>query len=116
MAREESAVARQVRADVAWRDGYCRVSGQGRAVEIQDERVGQIASCAGPSEWCHWGPFRRALTRKRDPESRHLVSGSLMLCKAHHDGYDGKIGGQKMRIEALTKAGTDGPLRFKEVT
>ncbi len=95
--RVESKVAQAVRAQVAARDGDCRLHGIG------------FGDCGGESEWAHLGKFRRFATRGMPPERRHVTTGSLMLCTAHHDRYDGR---QRPRIyiEALSSRGADGRL------
>ena len=72
----ETQVIKAVRFACMKRDGHCRVAG----------RVG--TPCYGPSEWAHLGDHRRARTRGRDPEERHDVRFSVMLCRLHHHDYD----------------------------
>jgi hypothetical protein len=81
------------------RDGYCRW-----------QRVG-LGDCAGPSEWAHWGEYKRFKTRGQAPEERHTPQGTLMMCKGHHDAYDKGTGADKLTIVALTDGGCEGRLR-----
>jgi flagellar biosynthesis GTPase FlhF len=95
--RQEAAVIACERAKCVARDGYCRLLG-----------TTLFGACRGPSEWAHWGDWKRWKTRGMDPEERHRSDRSIMLCDRHHDMYDAHA----LAIEALTERGTDGRLRF----
>jgi hypothetical protein len=70
-----------------------------------------VTDCDGPSQWAHLGDKKRAKTRGMKPDARHTTEGSLMLCRRHHDRYDGRQM-PSLRIKALTEHGADGPLEF----
>ena len=97
--RAEQPVIKSVRGACVKRDGYCRYAAN----------AGTIDDCSGPSEWAHIGPMKRAHTMGMQPEERHTTAGTMMLCKRHHDQYDGR---QKPRllISALTEDGAEGPM------
>lgn len=99
--RAERKVVKAIRPQVEARDGYCRIS---------TLAISGLGDCAGPSEWAHFGEKKRARTRGMEPEKRHTVDGSLMLCRTHHHEYD--YG--ELDIEALSAAdGTNGRLRYE---
>lgn len=98
--RLERAVTTEIRADVAVRDGYCRLT------RLRGIPFGE---CADRSEWAHMTSHRRARTMGQEPERRHTTVASLMLCGRHHDEYDAG----ELTIEPLTNAGADGRLRVK---
>lgn len=112
--RAESPVAKKVRAACVDRDGYCRM---GRAVMGFTDDTWSIAAaveaCDGASQWAHLGDGTRAKTRGMKPERRHMTSKSVMLCRVHHDRYDGRRL-PKMRIRELTEHGADGRLEFTQ--
>lgn len=93
--RMATATIRTVRAKCVDRDGACRLSG--------------LVGCSGPSEWAHLGDYRRFNTRGQSAERRHTTVGSLMLCEAHHDAYDG----HQIDIRPATDRGADGLLAVK---
>ncbi len=95
--------AKLIRAVCVERDGYCRYGG----------KAGDQIACAGPSEWAHLGDKTRAKTRGMAPEARHTTRDSLMLCKAHHDAYDGRRR-PRLLIEMAGSCGADGPVYFEE--
>lgn len=95
--RAEKKVIDVVRPKVEARDGPCRLG-----------IASGLDRCAGPSQWAHFGDYKRFKTRGMDPEERHTTQGSLMLCDFHHDCYDE----HSMMIEPLTDEWCDGPLRF----
>ena len=101
--RREAAVKQDVRAACVSRDGFCRVV----AALLNDYDVRP----RGESEWAHMHAKRRSKTRGQDPEERHTTADSLMLCRFHHDAYDGRTR-PRLTIEALTDRGADGPLQF----
>lgn len=105
--RAEMKVEQSVRAACVERDGWCRIYRDFGPVCMEQKL------CSGPSEWAHLEP--RARTRGMAPEQRHNTATSLMLCKKHHDDFDGKIGGKKLSIEPETDKGADGPLRFRRL-
>lgn len=91
-----------VRPQVEQRDGYCRATRVDGLIDLGD--------CDGPSEWAHFDEQKRWKTVGMEPEERHAVDGSLMLCRQHHWDYDhGKLG-----IEALTPEKTNGVLRWSK--
>jgi hypothetical protein len=95
--RHEAAIIQQVRAQVAERDGRCRLY------------VCRMGLCQGESEWAHMAGFRRFETRGKEAEARHLSEGSLMLCAKHHGMYDR----HELQITAIDSAkGADGVLRI----
>jgi hypothetical protein len=104
--RHAAKVVQDVRAQVAARDGYCRLHWLHDGTRRALARI--FGACSGPSEWCHFGKHKRARTRGKPPEERHHTQGSLMLCVFHHDAYDDG----KMTIEALTDRECDGLLKF----
>jgi hypothetical protein len=90
--RVERRVKQSIRAQCVERDGYCRLG----------------CDCTGPSEWAHYGGFKRARTLGQAPERRHTTEGSLMLCRRHHTQYDRG----ELIIEAHSDRGCDGYLTF----
>jgi hypothetical protein len=85
------------------RDGYCRLAG-----------VVCFGPCSGPSQFAHFGEWRRAKTRGMDPSERHSKERGLKLCSRHHGLYDGQLGiGRQLQILAMTAQLTDGPLAFE---
>lgn len=116
--RAETPVAAVVRASCVERDGHCRV-GNMTADALGDtfsEAMFEHAladGCDGPSEWAHLGDKKRAKTRNMKPDVRHTTAGSVMLCRQHHDRYDGRQT-PRMFVKALTEAGADGPLEFTQ--
>lgn len=98
----ETAVIALVRSRAVERDGYCRVA--------KNVTLGFLGACDGPSEWAHFGPYRRFHTRKQAPAARHTTVGSMMLCRLHHMRYDQ----HKFQIEAMSVWLCDGPLRFTQ--
>ena len=118
----ENIVIGRVRARCIERDGFCRLRIKpGRGVTHAP-----LGECRGPSEWAHLAPLRRFETRGRPPEERHTIIGSMMLCKRHHDLYEGRLrhypNGMRFSLGSMpigytlqidsTLAGADGPLRF----
>ncbi len=99
--RADDKYAKAVRFDCEQRDGYCRYG----------TTEHDFTRCGWPAEWAHMGEKTRAKTRGMAPEARHTTADSLILCKSHHDAYDGRRR-PRLRIEALTPLGADGPLRF----
>jgi hypothetical protein len=66
--RQETAIKKQVRADCVIRDGYCRVT-HGIGTEITANAWAfVVGSCAGVSEWAHFGEKKRFKTRNLSPE------------------------------------------------
>ena len=49
------------------------------------------------------------------PEQRHSPAWTLMLCRKHHDAYDGRPTGKSLAITALSERGADGPLSFRRI-
>lgn len=98
--RHESEVKKAVRANVAARDGYCRI-----------QRMFS-SPCFGPSEWAHLPAYRRSATKGRAAEERHTTGGTIMLCRHHHDMLDGRIR-PKLNVEMLTAREADGLLGFE---
>lgn len=97
--RLEKKVIDVVRAACVERDGWCRIG--------KNLTVG-LGACGGPSEWSHLGQFKRAKTRRMEPEIRHDTRHTAMLCAVHHDRYDA----HDFDIEELTDRGADGPLAY----
>ena len=112
--RAESKVKKSVRAQCVERDGPCRAAlypfgtGSGLGGDVTDI----WHECEGLSEWAHLHAKRRSKTRGMAPEDRHDTAHSLMLCKRHHDQYDGRAT-PRLVITALTRRGADGPLKFR---
>ena len=108
--RAEAKVKKEVRAKVAARDGHCRLL----QLCFNPYEPHEFGDCASGSEWAHL--VSRAKTRKMAPELRHTTQTSVMLCGGpdggHHYAHDKGTGEKKLKIEALTKRGADGPLRF----
>lgn len=103
--RAEAKVAKAVRAEVARRDGHCRL------FKYVRDAVQLFGLCSGESHWAHLGDHRRFKTRGLPASERHTSAGSLMLCERHHLGTDGYDRGG-FEIEARTARGADGPLTF----
>ena len=97
--RAEYPVARSVRAACVARDGHCVLANWPHS----------RTDCAGLSQWAHLGEQTRAKTRGMQPTERHTTAGSLMLCRLHHDCYDGRRK-PRLWIHLLTDAGANGPL------
>lgn len=111
--RVEKKVKTDVRSKCVARDGDCRI-GNG-AVGIVDQIVGEIGECDGPSEWAHLEEKKRSKTRGQEPEVRHTTAGSCILCRRHHNRYDGRER-PAIAVAKLTKRGADGPLRWTKRT
>lgn len=109
--RSEKKVKVDVRAKCVLRDGDCRIAKAG----MGDEIAGVVGNCDGPPEWAHLEDKRRSKTRGQAPEVRHTTEDSLILCRRHHNRYDGHER-PRIGIDKRTKRGADGPLRFKEKT
>ncbi len=109
--RNAKKVEKSVRAQCEERDGSCRVGSTLAMMGDDRASLTQIGECRGESEWAHLGEKTRAKTRNQAPEVRHTTAGSAMLCTRHHARYDGRER-PRLLIEALTKRGADGPLRF----
>lgn len=75
-----------VRADVARRDGVCRIATWDD--HPGDDHDDALEACEGRSEWAHLGDKKRFKTRGLPPAERHTTAGSLMLCTRHHRAYD----------------------------
>lgn len=88
-----------IRAQVLGRDGSCRLRG-----------VKAMGLCAGPTEWAHW-PRKRSQTRGEAAARRHATTGSLALCRKHHQAQEAG----KIVIEACSGKQCDGPLVFRAV-
>ena len=101
----------KVRAHCVERDGDCAIISRTptRWHDVTDPSL--ILDCRGESEWAHMHDRRRSQTRGREPEDRHDVQHSLMLCTLHHAQYDGRAN-PRLHITALTRKGADGPLKF----
>lgn len=100
--RRERAVIDEVRPQVERRDGYCRATRVDGRIDLGD--------CEGPSEWAHFDEQKRWKTVGMEPEERHTVDGSLMLCRRHHFDYDKS----RLGIEPLTPEKTNGILRWSK--
>lgn len=100
--RLEARVKKSVRAICVDRDGHCRAG-----LHVQ-------TPCAGESQWAHMHEKRRSKTRGQAPEARHMTEWSLMLCRTHHDAYDGRTR-PRLFITALTEHGADGMLAMEIV-
>lgn len=109
--RAESLVKRFVRHECVSRDEYCRYDVHGYDVFVNDAVNCEPRSCRGPLEWAHMHVKRRSQTRGQAAEIRHTTADSLMLCKLHHDQYDGRTR-PRLLITKLTRNGADGPLKF----
>jgi len=94
--RREADVKRRVRAACVERDGYCRWP------------AGLDPPCDGPSEWAHIGDKRRAKTIGQDPNVRHTLEGTMMLCKCHHGLIDEGL----FEVHFRTDVGAQGPVLF----
>lgn len=101
-ARKDKAVADRVRDLVIARDGYCRYG--------KDVSPAARSACWGMSEWAHVGEKKRFKTRGQAPEIRHTRAGSFTACTGHHRAYDE----HRLAVEAITDAGCDGALQYKE--
>lgn len=98
--RREAKVKKSVRQQCVDRDGHCRA-----ALHVQ-------TPCIGESQWAHMHEKRRSKTRGQAPEMRHMTAWSLMLCRGHHDAYDGRTR-PVLVITALTDYGADSLLRME---
>lgn len=94
--RKARAIAAEIRAAVASRDGFCRLSAAG------------LGFCRGRNTWAHLGDTRRFKTRGRSARERHTTAGTVMLCLGHHQALDSHA----IRVELLTAKGANGPLRW----
>lgn len=118
--RAEAPVAAKVRAQCVERDGYCRIGSMG-SDQFNDQFSADLFvpaladGCEGPSEWAHLWDKKRAKTRGMAPEQRHTTQDSAMLCRTHHDRYDGRAT-PKLKIRPLTTHGADGALSFSGET
>lgn len=105
--RAEAAVKKIVRAEVAYRDGHCRIYQVfGPAIYDHHAPPGMFLECEGPSEWAHLR--RRSQTRGLAPEIRHTTADTLMLCRKHHADEEA----HRLRVTALTRKGCNGHLKF----
>ncbi len=120
--RAAAKVVRSVRAQCVERDGDCSVEmafwgHRGVFGQLSDE-AGDIngweEGCEGSSQWAHLHSHRRSQTRGQAADKRHTTTGSLMLCKLHHDQYDGRAT-PRLKITCLSRKGADGPLRFSRM-
>lgn len=107
--RHAAKVVKSVRAKCVERDGYCRVWTD--EIDGHPFMARVLGACEGISEWAHLHVKRRSQTRGLAPEVRHTTADSLMLCKAHHDRYDGRQR-PRLTIAPLTDAGCNGRLRI----
>ncbi len=111
--RADDSVAKLVRAKCEMRDGYCRIGMDEAGIgEVTQTTMVVYPDCAGPSQWTHMHSRRRSQTRNQAPEVRHDSQHSFMACKRHHDQYDNRDK-PRLYVTALTKAGADGPLKFR---
>lgn len=110
--RAEGPVKTQVRAACVERDELCRVWSAAAGMNSLSDEVMPLVECRGRPEWAHLGEGKRFKTRGMKPEQRHCTARSLILCKLHHDRYDGRVE-PRMEIVELTDRGADGPLLFK---
>lgn len=100
--------AAKIRADVAERDGLCRLGEwENNPDDWHSDAVNDV--CDGGSQWAHFGEKKRFKTRGLPPEERHTMAGSLMLCEKHHDDYDEG----RLVITAQTSLDCNGPLNFE---
>ncbi len=76
-----------------------------------DEIVRLFGACVGQSQWAHEGESKRCHTRRQDPDVRHTTAGTMMLCRGHHDAFDGRRG-PRLRATPLSDRRCDGPLRW----
>jgi len=97
--RKESARTKSIRASCVERDGYCRIG----------KDADDYTDCIGPSEWAHFGEFKRAKTRGQEPERRHTTAGSFMVCRGHHRDYDAV---ELIIIATDRERGCDGELTY----
>ena len=98
-----------IRAKCVERDGDCRIATDRFRSGITASAA--RADCDGRSEWAHLGEKKRFKTRGMDPEARHTMEGSMMLCKQHHQAYDAGT----LRITPTDPAkGADGVLVYIE--
>jgi hypothetical protein len=105
--RAEAPVAKKVREACVERDGVCRYWWDMFTSPFYED----VVDCEGPSQWAHMREASRAKTRGMKPDVRHSTQTSLMLCRVHHDRYDGRQT-PSLRISALSVRGADGPLEF----
>jgi len=96
--RVESVVKSDVRAECVERDNYCRFS--------EHPALGE---CDGPSEWAHLEERMRSRTRGMQPTERHTRLWSIMLCRRHHNEFDGRAR-PRVEIESMSIDGADGAL------
>ncbi len=106
--RADDAVAKAVRAACVERDDHCRIGD----LETLYYGVPLGAGCAGPLQWTHMHSRRRSQTRNQAPDVRHDTRHSFMACQRHHDQYDNRDK-PRLYVTALTRAGADGPLKFR---
>lgn len=100
-----------VHEDVASRDTYCRLYWFDAATRSAISAI--FGACSGRAEMAHIGEKRRSKTVGQDAEERHVTTHAVLLCHRHHQGdnrysYDRHA----FEIEALSKNGCDGRLRF----
>lgn len=88
--RQAAKLVKSVRAQCVDRDGYCRFGNWEDNPDDWHSDALEGDECDGPSEWAHLGESKRFKTRGMDADARHTTAGSLMLCKRHHDRYDGR--------------------------
>ncbi len=111
--RADASVAQIVRATCELRDGYCRIGSRfWRYSGCNIDDIGSLSDCCGPSEWAHMHSRRRSQTRNQEPTVRHDARHSVKMCKFHHDQYDNRDK-PRLYVTALTRAGADGPLKFR---
>ena len=98
--RRERKVIERIRAEVAERDGFCR---------IWKDTNYQFGPCEGVSEWAHFDELRRFKTRGKPADERHTTAGSFMGCTRHHGMYDQ----HRLDILPLSDNGADGELAYR---
>ncbi len=109
--RADDAVAKAVRAACVERDVWCRVCFNERILDVRTPGEAWL-DCAGEPQWTHMHSRRRSQTRNQAADVRHDTKHSFMACQYHHDQYDGRTK-PRLFVTALTKAGADGPLKFR---
>lgn len=78
------------------------------------ESARHLYPCSGPHDPAHMPARRQSSTVGADPGYRHDPAQIIRLCRAHHRGVDGDVGGRLFDIEPAGPIGAGGICRFYE--
>lgn len=79
------------------------------------ESARHLYPCAGRHDPAHMPDRRQSQTVGKVPEYRHDPAHIMRLCRTHHDGLDGDIGGRRFDVACADPVqGAAGLCRFYE--